>query len=86
MLVGTTTTFTWLDARLTEEERNVAGRGAAAQISDGPQRRFYVVENEKVPDLACGRCHWFRWEAGTTWLSGIVLLILDLLPRARRPG
>jgi uncharacterized membrane protein len=29
-----------------------------------------------VPDLASRTLHWFRWEAGTTWLSGMALLIV----------
>jgi uncharacterized membrane protein len=37
---------------------------------------FYVVEKRKVPDLASRTLHWFRWEAGTTWLSGMGLLVI----------
>ncbi|HET6862084.1 MAG TPA: urate hydroxylase PuuD, partial [Pyrinomonadaceae bacterium] len=37
---------------------------------------FYVVERRKVPDLVSRTLHWFRWEAATTWLSGLALLIL----------
>jgi uncharacterized membrane protein len=37
---------------------------------------FYVVERRKIPDLASRTLHWFRWEAGTTWLSGFALLVL----------
>ncbi len=37
---------------------------------------FYVVERRKVPDLVSRTLHWFRWEAGTTWLSGFALLVL----------
>jgi uncharacterized membrane protein len=37
---------------------------------------FYMVEKRKVPDELSRKLHWFRWEAGTTWLSGIGLLIL----------
>src|SRR5260370_8664119 len=37
---------------------------------------FYVVEKRKVPDELSGKLHWFRWEAGTTWLSGFALLII----------
>jgi hypothetical protein len=43
---------------------------------DGPQRRFYVVEKRKIPDELSRKLHWFRWEAGTTWLSGMALLII----------
>jgi uncharacterized membrane protein len=76
MWVGTTYYFTWLDARLTEEEKAVANTGDAAQIWMVHSGGFYVVEKRKVPDLASRTLHWFRWEAGTTWLSGMALLIV----------
>jgi uncharacterized membrane protein len=76
MWVGTTYYFTWLDARLTEEEKAVANTGSAAQIWMVHSGGFYVVEKRKVPDLASRTLHWFRWEAGTTWLSGFALLVL----------
>ncbi|HLO00227.1 MAG TPA: urate hydroxylase PuuD [Pyrinomonadaceae bacterium] len=78
MWVGTTYYFTWLDARLTEEEKAVANTnaGQAAQIWMVHSGGFYVVEKRKVPDLASRTLHWFRWEAGTTWLSGFALLVL----------
>ncbi len=76
MWVGTTYYFTWLDARLTEEEKAVANTGTAAQIWMVHSGGFYVVEKRKVPDLASRTLHWFRWEAAMTWLSGLALLIL----------
>jgi len=76
MWVGTTYYFTWLDARLTEEEKAVAATGAAAQIWMVHSGGFYVVERRKVPGLASRTLHWFRWEAGVTWLSGFALLVL----------
>jgi uncharacterized membrane protein len=76
MWVGTTYYFTWLDARLTEEEKAVANTGSAAQIWMVHSGGFYVVEKRKVPDLVSRTLHWFRWEAGTTWLSGFALLVL----------
>jgi uncharacterized membrane protein len=76
MWVGTTYYFTWLDARLTEEEKAVANTGNAAQIWMVHSGGFYVVEKRKVPDELSRKLHWFRWEAGTTWLSGIALLVL----------
>ena len=76
MWVGTTYYFTWLDARLTEEEKAVANTGGVAQIWMVHSGGFYVVEKRKVPDLVSRTLHWFRWEAGTTWLSGMALLIL----------
>jgi uncharacterized membrane protein len=76
MWVGTTYYFTWLDARLSEEEKAVANTGGTAQIWMVHSGGFYVVEKRKVPDLVSRTLHWFRWEAGTTWLSGMALLIL----------
>jgi uncharacterized membrane protein len=71
--VGTTYYFTWLDARLSEAE-------SAVQAGDKPQvwmvhsGGFYVVEKQKQPGAQ--ELHWFRWEAGLTWLSGMVLLVV----------
>jgi uncharacterized membrane protein len=76
MWVGTTYYFTWLDARLSEEEKAVVNTGASAQIWMVHSGGFYVVEKRKVPDLISRTLHWFRWEAGTTWLSGFALLVL----------
>lgn len=76
MWVGTTYYFTWLDARLSEEEKAVANTGSAAQIWMVHSGGFYVVEKRKIPDELSRKLHWFRWEAGTTWLSGMALLII----------
>jgi len=76
MWVGTTYYFTWLDARLTEEEKAVANSGKAAQIWMVHSGGFYQVEKRKVPDELSRKLHWFKWEAGTTWLSGFALLVI----------
>lgn len=76
MWVGTTYYFTWLDARLSEEEKAVAATGASAQVWMVHSGGFYVVEKRKVPDLVSRTLHWFRWEAAMTWLSGFALLVL----------
>jgi uncharacterized membrane protein len=36
---------------------------------------FYVVEKRSAGS-GFTYAHWFRWEAGTTWLSSLALLIL----------
>jgi uncharacterized membrane protein len=76
MWVGTTYYFTWLDARLSEEEKAVGATGEPAQIWMVHSGGFYVVEKRKVPDILSRTLHWFRWEAATTWLSGLALLML----------
>jgi uncharacterized membrane protein len=76
MWVGTTYYFTWLDARLTEEEKAAANTGHLAQVWMVHSGGFYVVERRKTPDLVSRTLHWFKWEAGTTWLSGFALLVV----------
>ena len=76
MWVGTTYYFTWLDARLTEEEKAALNTGVTPQVWMVHSGGFYVVERKKVPDLVSRTLHWFRWEAFTTWLSGFALLVL----------
>ena len=76
MWVGTTYYFTWLDARLTEEEKAIANTGNSAQIWMVHSGGFYLVEKRKFPDELSRKLHWFKWEAGTTWLSGFALLIV----------
>lgn len=79
MWVGTTYYFTWLDARLTEEEKAMRASSnsiAPAQLWMVHSGGFYVVEKRKVPDELSRKLHWFRWEAATTWLSGFALLII----------
>jgi uncharacterized membrane protein len=76
MWVGTTYYFTWLDARLSEEEKALLATEKAAQIWMVHSGGFYVVEKRKVPDELSRKLHWFRWEAATTWLSGFALLLV----------
>jgi uncharacterized membrane protein len=76
MWVGTTYYFTWLDARLTEEEKAALNTGVTPQVWMVHSGGFYVVERKKVPDLVSRTLHWFRWEAFTTWASGFALLVL----------
>jgi uncharacterized membrane protein len=37
---------------------------------------FYLVEKQKLPEIMPRKLHWFKWEAATTWLSGLVLILL----------
>src|SRR5712691_6580047 len=76
MWVGTTYYFTWLDARLAAEEKATTETSSSAQVWMVHSGGFYVVEKRKVPDIVSRKLHWFRWEAATTWLSGMVLLVI----------
>lgn len=74
MWVGSTYYFTWLDGRLTEEEKRSAAGDEPAQVWMVHSGGFYVVEKQKKPGPR--ELHWFRWEAALTWLSGFLLLTL----------
>lgn len=72
--VGSTFYFTWLDGRFQEEERAATAEGGEPEVWMVHSGGFYVVGKRKTPSLK--RLHWFRWEAASTWLSGMVLLTL----------
>lgn len=64
--VGQTYYFTWLDGRFADETN-------VWMIHSGG---FYVVGREKSPAAAPPRLHWFRFEALTTWATGMVMLVM----------
>ena len=67
--VGSTYYFTWLDRQLGLAAA-ASERGVWMVHSGG----FYLVEKQKNPSVDPGKLHWFRFEALTTWLSGLLLL------------
>lgn len=71
--VGQTFFFTWLDARLSEEEV-AAKEGRRPQVWMVHSGGFYVMERQKGVELLPRTLHWFKWEAAFTWLSGFLLL------------
>lgn len=73
MWIGATYFFTWLDGRFTELEASAKEGGNVWMVHSGG---FYVVEKQKSPKLMPSTLHWFKWEAATTWLSGVVLITL----------
>jgi uncharacterized membrane protein len=61
---------------MTEAEKRAKGEGGAGpQVWMVHSGGFYRVDKTKTFDTG-HELHWFRWEAMTTWLSGIVLLAL----------
>src|SRR2546423_12976369 len=76
MWVGTTYYFTWLDARMTEEEKALANTGKAPQVWMVHSGGFYLGEKRKAPgELSC-ELSWVKWEVGTPGRSGFVLLVI----------
>ena len=77
MWVGATYYFTWLDGRFVELEKHAAqkpdDKHSESRVWMVHSGGFYLVEKEKNPRLLAQTLHWFRWEAATTWITGILL-------------
>jgi len=76
MWIGNSLLFNWLDRSLTNAPSQ-RGRSAIGTIWLLHSGGFYYVEKtslagERVPMPL----HWFKWQAYTTWLSGMALLIV----------
>lgn len=75
MWIGNSMLFNWLDRNL--EVPDDAKPGLIGEIWMVHSGGFYQVEKKH---LAAGQMprtlHWFKWQNGITWLSGISLLVL----------
>jgi uncharacterized membrane protein len=71
--IGTSFYFNWLNNNVRPPEREEAGVGGEVWSVHGGH--FYrVVKYAVAPEALPRTLHWFKWEAYTTWLSGIALL------------
>jgi len=73
--IGASFYFNWLENRLNRaapQEPGIAGNLWAVHGGG-----FYHLKKfEVAPDKLPANLHWFKWEAYTTWLSGMALLIV----------
>lgn len=73
--IGTSIFFNWLDSSfepLEKEEEGVIGE--SWMVHGGG---FYHVKKKNLkPSEIPKTLHWFKWEAGFTWISGITLLTI----------
>jgi uncharacterized membrane protein len=77
MWVGNSLLFNWLDRSLTSPQTTPQTKKPVGTIWLLHSGGFYYVEKtllegERVP----APLHWFKWQAYTTWASGILLLIV----------
>jgi uncharacterized membrane protein/plastocyanin len=74
MWIGNSLFFAWLDRHIRALENPKPGvEGELWMVHSGG---FYQVEKKLVaPDQMPKVLHWFKWEAGFTFLSGILLFI-----------
>lgn len=74
--IGSSFYFMWLDSHLKPPAKPLGG-GVAGELWSVHSGGFYhqtkfMVAPEGMPD----ELHWFKWEAYTTWISGMLLLAL----------
>jgi uncharacterized membrane protein len=65
----------WLDSHL--EKPDPPRKGVEGELWMVHSGGFYVVEKIHVaPEALPKTLHWFKWEAGFTWITGFLLLIV----------
>src|SRR5262249_728479 len=74
--IGNSMLFNWLDRNL-EQNDDPPKPGSLGEIWMVHSGGFYQVEKKFLPAGQMPKTlHWFKWQNGVTWLSGIALLIL----------
>ncbi len=73
--IGSSFFFMWLDARMTPPRTpRPRVEGELWLVHGGG---FYQIEKiEVAPDAIPRELHWFKWEAGFTWITGMLLLVI----------
>ena len=76
--IGSSFYFIWLDNKLeapelgADSDKGVGGEVWSVHGGGFYHAQKYKVAPQKIPDTL----HWFKWEAYTTWISGMFLLVL----------
>jgi uncharacterized membrane protein len=76
MWVGQTYYFTWLDRQFSKMEKSAGKDETVSAVWMVHSGGFYTVDKKKSLAVSAEQVRWFRWEALTTWLAGMVLLVL----------
>ncbi len=76
--IGASFYFVWLDNHLLPpQSKEDAARGVGGEVWSVHGGGFYHAQKYRVaPPQLPGVLHWFKWEAYSTWLSGVFLLAL----------
>jgi uncharacterized membrane protein len=73
--IGASFYFIWLDNHLTEPPQWKKDQGIGGDLWAIHGGGFYEVAKYKVGPTAMPReLHWFKWEAYTTWITGMLLM------------
>ena len=77
MWIGNSMLFNWLDRNLVADSVERGARARSATIWLLHSGGFYFVEKTLLDGQPLPRpLHWFKWQAYTTWLSGVALLVV----------
>ncbi len=77
MWVGNSLLFNWLDRSLTPAQSTPQTQKPVGTIWLLHSGGFYYVEKTLLDgDRMPAPLHWFKWQAYTTWLSGVALLFI----------
>ena len=75
--IGASFYFIWLDLSLEAPKPEKAARGIAGELWAIHGGGIYEVAKYRLrPPQMPERLHWFKWEAYSTWLSGVALLVV----------
>ena len=75
--IGASFYFVWLDNNLEEPPRWKADKGIKGDLWAIHGGGIYEVgKYQLAPEKMPETLHWFKWEAYSTWLTGMVLLVL----------
>ena len=76
--IGSSFYFVWLDNHLEAPRENAdADKGVGGEIWSVHGGGFYHAQKYRVaPQVIPDTLHWFKWEAYSTWLSGMFLLVV----------
>jgi uncharacterized membrane protein len=76
--IGSSFYFVWLDNHLQPPKQEAdRDRGVGGELWSVHGGGFYHAQKYRVaPPALPETLHWFKWEAYTTWLSGMFLLVL----------
>ncbi len=81
--IGASFYFNWLENRL-ERRQNSADASVAGDLWAIHGGGFYYVQKYQVaPSQLPKQLHWFKWEAYSTWFTGLALLVLIYYVNAR---